>query len=175
MTAQTESITVTTGVPRNASRVDYKLVTVVENVNHEADFPRPLSALNTAHPLTAGPTNNVGLMHTERAVIMHPTPLTFGSSEDGAWVGCDPQSGLEDADLERHYSALALGNGISTCQATRRATWREILMSFIRTTADVAVPVESQENVAVDSLEEVGRGMRECTLAIRPLRQLHCY
>lgn len=89
-------------------------------------------------------------------------PIAFHFADDGTCVNGDPKTlligpGPSDEEIEAYIKTFVRWHGMVMYQANEHASWREIPVAYIKTSADMTVPVEYQQHF----IEEMGKAGRK--------------
>lgn len=100
---------------------------------------------------------------------MDLVPLAVDFADDGTCVSRDPKTlligpGVSDAEMESYMKTWALWNGNVMYQASEHAAWREIPVAYIKSMADMTIPVHLQQHF-IDEMEKAGRKVQVFELA----------
>ncbi|KAG8163942.1 hypothetical protein KVR01_005860 [Diaporthe batatas] len=92
---------------------------------------------------------------------MDLVPLAFDFADDGTAVSRDPKTliigpGPSDAEIEAYLKTWVRWHGNCMYQASEHAAWRDIPVAYIKTTADMTVPVHYQQHF-IEEMEKAGR------------------
>jgi pimeloyl-ACP methyl ester carboxylesterase len=100
---------------------------------------------------------------------LHLMSMAFDFAEDGSCLGRDMAKlvvgpGRTEAETEAYVRFLSRWNGRCMYQPIEHAAWREIPVSYIHTTSDMAVPLRYQRHY-VQNMEKEGREVQTFELA----------
>lgn len=100
---------------------------------------------------------------------MDLVPLAFDFADDGTAVSRDPKTliigpGTDDKEVEGYLKTWNRWHGNCMYHANEHAAWREIPVAYIKTTADMTVPVHYQQHF-IEEMEKAGRKVQTFELA----------
>ncbi|KAI1074646.1 alpha/beta-hydrolase [Whalleya microplaca] len=99
----------------------------------------------------------------------HLMPIAFEFAEDGSCSSRDPKplligDGVSEAEADAYLATFVRWNGSCMYQEVTQASWREIPVTYIYTSADMTVPFDYQKSM-VDTMRAQGREVDTFELA----------